>query len=653
MTIGVLSRCFSVLKHQGPQWVCTRGLQTLKRRSGWFRATLPCGSWEEAPGYRALHRFEVIPAINEAATLGSDIAKSRAERVLAGTLPWYSQQEYEIGFPPDWSSSPWGKDTSNARLQHWSTISAFGSLDIKAVWEQSRFSFVFSLMRAYAYERESCIAEAFWRAVEDWRDKNPPQCGPQWMCGQEIALRAMALVCGFFVFSEDAATTPRRTAQLAEVLDVSGRRIKANIGYALGQCNNHGMSEAAGLFTLGLVLDRRSWISSGGRLLNELAEQLIYRDGSFSQHSTNYHRLMLHVYLWAIRLGEVAGEPLARQTIERVRRAGIWLRSLMSVETGRVPNLGGNDGAHFLDLTDLDYLDYRPTVQAVGLITEQRRWLEAGPWDELSAWLGADREGRSNRKQHADRDAGDQHRRVDSESKVSSENAFEFSAGGYYVWRDTGSVALLRCPRRFQHRPAQCDLLHFDLWLRGRNLLRDAGSYSYNCPEPWFSYFASAAAHNTIQFDGRDPMPKLARFLYGAWPRVHVRPEGLRVTAAYSDHHGVFHSRTIQRTESGFQISDEISGDFQQAVLRWRLDPEESWTLADCGCESPQMKLEVNLLPERAGSECELTEGWESLYYQQRTALPVLEFTVDRNCRRLVTEVTLRETSQHLERSVL
>lgn len=49
-------------------------------------------------------------------------------------------------------------------------------------------------------------------------------------------------------------------------------------------------------------------------------------------------------------------------------------------------------------------------------------------------------------------------------------------------------MAMLRYPR-FRFRPSQADALHLDLWLEGRNLLRDAGTYSYNTESAWLSYF--------------------------------------------------------------------------------------------------------------------------------------------------------------------
>ena len=46
-------------------------------------------------------------------------------------------------------------------------------------------------------------------------------------------------------------------------------------------------------------------------------------------------------------------------------------------------------------------------------------------------------------------------------------------------------------------------------------MLRDAGTYSYNCEAPLQEYFPSVAAHNSIQFYNHDQMPRLTLSCWG------------------------------------------------------------------------------------------------------------------------------------------
>ena len=77
------------------------------------------------------------------------------------------------------------------------------------------------------------------------------------------------------------------------------KRIESNIFYSIVQDNNHGISEASGLFMGGLWLENNSknyknlgkkYKKKDEKWLENRLDKLIEKDGSFSQHSTNYHR---------------------------------------------------------------------------------------------------------------------------------------------------------------------------------------------------------------------------------------------------------------------------------------------------------------------------------------------------------------------------
>ena len=136
---------------------------------------------------------------------------------------------------------------------------------------------------------------------------------------------------------------------------------------------------------------------------------------------------------------------------------------------------------------------------------------------------------------------------------------------------------MLRYPR-FSFRPNHADALHLDLWYKGTNILRDAGTFSYNDQEA--EWFSGTAAHNTIMFDGRDQMPRIGRFLFGKWLAAEnvefVEDDGVTISAAaaYTDAHGARHHRAISLCADTLICWDTISGNFNEACLRWRLAPD-------------------------------------------------------------------------------
>jgi asparagine synthase (glutamine-hydrolysing) len=504
----------------------------LELRTGVWRRRLPADEWAahaladaladpalaDPPAYLAYRRerapsFLFAPADRaryapllrawDAAGPGPAV---EADALAGGRVRFFAHAFVETGFPPAWHRDPGtGADAPAAR--HWSAIPDFGPADVKTIWEPSRFAFVYALVRAYWRTADERYPSLFWRATESWRAANPPQQGPNWKCGQEISLRLMAWCFGLHGFLDSPATTPERVVALAQTVAVSAARVEANLDYALRQQNNHGISECLGLWTAAVLFPELRgaprWRALARRHLERQAATLIYDDGAFSQHSVNYQRLMLDAYLWCLRLGDLNAAPLGDALRERVGRAGALLYALQDEATGCLPYYGQNDGALALPLANADYHDFRPVVQATQALTRGSRAYPPGPWDEQLLWLAGPA---------AIAAPLDTAPRADLRAPV----------GGYYTLRAPTGFAFTRCAA-YRHRPGQADLLHVDLWWRGHNVARDAGTFRYNAPPPWDNALAGTAYHNTVGVDGRDQMDRAGPFLWLPWARGRVR----------------------------------------------------------------------------------------------------------------------------------
>lgn len=571
----------------------------------WFRLGIKLGL---NPVNRLSYRAIFGPFFSKAKVKAGTL--SDADSVsTAAPLKAFGWIEIDPDTVPDWQLNV----LNGIRCRHahlpWYEIPDFISElgDIKGVWELSRFDWVVRFARE-AREGSGASFAKLETWLQSWVSENPPYNGPNWKCGQEASIRVMHLAMAAIVLNQ--ASKPERA--LLEVVEAHLQRIAPTILYAIAQDNNHGTSEAAALYIGGSWLEAngfkngRGWYLKGKKWLENRAARLIERDGSFSQYSLTYHRVMLDTFsmveVWrrALKL-----EALAPAWYIRSAAATQWLLAMVQ-PGGDAPNLGANDGARLLPLARTDYRDFRPTVQlASALFCAERVFSEPGEWNATLKLL-----------------------RVElPELKALAVGSAEFNDGGYAIMRKGQSFALLRYPR-FRFRPGNADALHLDLWLGTRNILRDAGSYSYNTEEPWQSYFRGTQSHNTVQFDARDQMPRLSRFLFGEWLRTsHYEwvPESDEVSAGYRDYEGASHVRRVIHKAAALWVEDEISGFRNSAVLRWRLEPGD-WRLEGqvAVCKGFSIEVETSMPVVRF----ELVEGWESLYYGQKTTLPVLEIEV-------------------------
>lgn len=519
------------------------------------------------------------------------------------------------GNPPDWLANPLtGQAVPNPQRPWWQIPDFDPNVgDIKLIWELSRLDWVLPLAKRARDGAPEAIEQVN-ALLDDWSARNPPFQGPNWKCGQEASIRVMNVAMAAIVLEQ--VCSPR--ASLLDWVALHLKRISPTVQYAMAQDNNHGTSEAAALFIGG------SWLVSQGRKeglqssaegrkwLENRAARLIGKQGSFSQYSLNYHRVMLDTLcmaeVWRRHLNLPA---FSEQFLSGALAATQWLRHMVNPVNGDGPNVGANDGARLLQLTDTDYRDHRPTVQlGMALFAEACGYAREGPWNDVCHTLGV------------------------PQPKAVAPRVGSYLAddGGFAILRCESAMAMLRYPR-FKFRPSQADALHLDLWIDGENLLRDSGTYSYNTEPQWLNYFAGTAGHNTVQFDDRDQMPRLSRFLFGDWLKTSMleplREQDGRASfgAGYSDRAGASHQRRITLDSSSLIIVDWIDGFGTKAVLRWRLAPG-AWQIDDqCvsnGAHLLRVQADVPLV------RFELTNGWESRYYLERTELPVLEIEVDR-----------------------
>jgi hypothetical protein len=461
----------------------------------------------------------------------------------------------------------------------------------------------------------------------------------------------MAWCFALYGFWTAPATTADRIAAMVKMLALQANRIAGNIGYAVSQKNNHALSEAVGLLTTAWLFpelrEATRWETTGRRVLEKEVRRQVYDDGSYVQQSMNYHRVMLHDCVWAIRLAESNGQPFSPELRRRVAGAAAFLFQMVDPDTGRVPNYGANDGTLVLPLNSCDYTDYRPVVQSCGYLSRRERPYPSGDWDEDLVWLFGPEALRSP---------------VSDRKRAS----IEFPVGGYYTLRGPQSWCVVRC-HAYRDRPNHVDPLHVDLWYRGVNVLSDSGTYRYYVPEdPAFErYFKDIGAHNTIELDDRGPLDLFSRFLWLPWPGakclVHRRDRWQGEHYAYNraPWH-VVHRRGVERVDEHiWLVNDELVGQGKHTVkLYWhltdgpvRLYSDRQLLEVDLPCGRVALSLEgppgLEVEVHRGLHQPERIRGWMSSYYTECAPRPTLE--VSGCCdlpARLVTRIQLGKDGQ-------
>ena len=594
-----------LLHHLGPAWLARRALWAAERRLGVWEWRSPMRPWKEfAVGFNPgrwrtnsprlpiarLDRTHLAPQLEAWSVEAGATPVAESDAFARGYARVFSHQLVEVGRPDRWTRSVL-TGYSTDPYAHWSRLRDNGSDDIKGVWELSRFSFAFPLVRAWLRDGDDRHVELFWSTLEDWMTRNPPNRGPNWMCGQEAAFRLIAVTFAVQAFRDHPASTDERLTLAARLADATGRRIAFHLDYALSQKNNHGIAEAVGLQTIGtfwsILGGSAHWYQEGRAALVAQCAELIAPDGGFSQHSTNYHRLLLQLLTWS----ELVERTVSRYALpESVREQAVaatdFLAKLMESD-GTVPRYGADDGANLFPFGG-GFEDFRPAVGAALVLFKGER-LSAGPWDETALLLLGPLAASAESVPHA---------------------AVECRDSGVYTFRHGRGTLFFRAPSAFRTRPSQADQLHVSLRWDGEWLTEDPGTYSYNAPGGWGG-FAGSRFHNVVTVGDFDAMRRVGRFLWLPWVSCEVRNYFKSMQASHLGFPGFKSQRRVIKVTNGFVIIDRMTGLVKQdgtCTLRWHGRRRAGLEQLTVACSAPSTEEYVTALPDGG-------EGWHSTHY--------------------------------------
>lgn len=358
-------------------------------------------------------------------------------------------------------------------------------IDIKEIWEPARFAWAVILARAYHLTGNEKYLDSFLNYGQRFITLNPVDQGPNWLSGQEVGIRLINVLLASVLFRHSLLSED--VEWIASLIVTHADRIYKTLAYSRSQNNNHYLIESVALLSAAKALPElkmaKKWYKTGIKGIIWCLNKQFHSDGEYVQHSTNYHRLVLQALLWAAIL-----EPKIKTLpqAEIIKKATIWYKERIDLQSGKVPNLGANDGALIFELDQCGFFDHRGVLQqALGFFGGEM--LRSGIWDEGLAWFGV---------QPATIDT-----LVDRDPTI---------------LRNQKSWGMLRVIRH-KNRPSHADHLHFDLWWKGLNICLDPGTYSYNLPAPWTNELTSAIYHNTVTINGSDQMRKVSKFLYLDW----------------------------------------------------------------------------------------------------------------------------------------
>jgi hypothetical protein len=502
----------------------------------------------------------------------------KADKAIKGNIFSFSNEyfDYNEYGKINWQMNPISKVEANKSLS-WNHLPDFGEYgDIKLIWEASRFPQVHYFINAFVITKDSKYATACISQIIDWIDSNPYPKGVNYKCGQEISFRIFAWINAMEYFSEFISKEDEK--KIVENIYTSWLRIDANIDYAAKSVkNNHSISEAAGLFIVGLLFpqfkESKKLVKKGLKYLLEETSYQVYDDGSYIQHSFTYQRLALDVLSFVFLVANKKSYKLPEILQKRHQKMIIFLNSFMQ-DNGWLPNYGSNDGANLFPIDNSDYRDFRTSLD-----------FAMGKSDFFD---------------------------IKNQQNLVLEKKIEFNDGGYYILKNKDIFSFIRS-HSYKDRPAQNDMFHLDIWYKGDNIFCDSGSYSYNTDKKFKDNFLGLIGHNTIMINNTNQMGQVLNFGFSNWTKTKTlkfdKNYFLGENYAYNKLFGITQAREVILEDNIMIVTDDIKDITKQTNIK------QIWNTKEKVIQINKYSFQINNCIVSSNIEYKIEKSYIADYY--------------------------------------
>lgn len=564
---------FRRLRAMNPNEICARVRDSVAR-AYWRHRFYARGT---APRPNTLtDKLQFRGSLNRSIPMGApraprDALITASDALLEGRWSTFSVERKDVTPNVDWHLDPKSQVTL-PRNAYAFDIRIHGEgvgFETKHVWELSRHHHTTVLAMAYWLTGSVPYAEAAASQITSWRTANPFLNGVHWSSGIELGMRLIAFVWTRRLLADwkDAQCNFETDKAFVECVYqhqwLLVRRMSSG-----SSANNHLIYEATGLYLAACSMpwfsESADWRTKARMILQREFRSQTFESGINRELGSGYNAYVLEALVLCLIEGQLSDDPWPPAAWNLA--ADILFRLAdFTDHTGRPPRQGDSDDAQGL------LLDAPGFSQWIDLLQLGAAWFGRAAWwprlneQPLRSWLwdrivkppeGLTRQLHQSRSSLAP-DAGLVILRT--ESNTSNE---------IYCVFDTGPLGYLSIAAH-----GHADALAIELRCGGQPILVDPGTFSYNAPKVWRTYFRSTAAHNTVEVCGADQSESGGPFLWTKAAQALLLDasgleEMLPVATAegrhdgYQKRFGITHGRRVElnRGRRELNIDDRISG---------------------------------------------------------------------------------------------
>lgn len=492
--------------------------------------------------------------------------------------------------------------------------------DARTNWELNRH-FQFALLAKACYTT-GCkgYAEELESLFQDWNGRNPFLHGISWTSTMEVAIRCIQWCIALAFIKEgecgkDGAWQKEMETGILNMADYVAKHYSR-----FSSANNHLLVEATVLAYAGFAFHYDHWKNLAiGILDRELLNQN-YRDGVNKEMSLHYQTFGMEAYALVMHLMEREEMQIPETWKTMLGKQCEFVVHSMVDETTAC-EFGDNDEGKILDLEGGTTSHYRYVLQLGSLVLHKRFDRFEHP-SETVRWLYTEEEIGKCRDLPAFEA---------SESRT-------FPEGGYSFLRSRNGrivIGIDHAPLGFGTIAAHghADALSFQLYVDGKCLLGDPGTFIYHCRSDKRNDYRRSCNHNTIWLEHEEQSQMMGAFLWGKKARtelIHSEQDADKneLTAKCVWWNGNIHTRNFIFDRNRHIVIDDCFEADRNGWATLMLHPDCEVAISDrivtVTREHIVLRIETDTRPE-------LLESWYSTEYGTETTCRKITYRLNEN----------------------
>ena len=350
----------------------------------------------------------------------------------------------------------------------WRKVKLSKYSDIKLEWEYNRLQFLVPIAIEYAKTKNKKYKDLIIELLNYWIENNPYEYTNNWSSNLEIAIRAINIALTLLVLNDEEINE-----KYMHMLYLHAEHIYSEIEYS--NCcipNNHVIGEAVALLFLSNMIKTKQankWNKKGLKIITKYLD-IIDSDGISKENSFSYQFFVTKMFI--LSLCFIKNKELFKKVNLKILKS-LEILKFVLIDNENIINYGDNDNGFLYSI----YSEYNI---AKDIKEYYEFFYENKMKDEIDIYLQLFKfYNKENKIEHG---------KIKNKEYIKTKNIF------IYKWKN--NIFFFNAKNITGH--AHNDSLAVNLFVNGKEILLDSGTYSYNISREKRKYYRNRNSHCTI-----------------------------------------------------------------------------------------------------------------------------------------------------------